>query len=293
MWTAGRLESKRTRATNSVVATDPAASRSTFRASLSNAFSSTALNFSAGARACFALSPRFACVFWGGSRRRRLGGRSLVGDPRYARQWATARRGPADGSKLGEGRPPGPQQRTPKTYLVARAVHPAVRGRRRRAVERPELDAELVPRLRRWRVVLRHRDGSGLDRRSLPAPNPAFVSDDEGPIQECQTFHLDIASYCGLDDDCPVTAPSPRCERDATRTKTQKQKGRGKRARSADVRSARAMAASSKRHHATTSASASLCAAARLRGNQRVERPRETTPRRQADVGKRSGASSA
>ena len=43
-----------------VVATDPAASRSTFRASLSNAFSSTALNFSAGARACFALSPRFA-----------------------------------------------------------------------------------------------------------------------------------------------------------------------------------------------------------------------------------------
>ena len=57
----------------------------------------------------------------------------------------------------------------------------------------------------------------------LPAPNPAFVSDDEGPIQECQTFHLDIASYCGLDG-CPVTAPSPRCERDATRTKTQKQK---------------------------------------------------------------------
>ena len=48
-------------------------------------------------------------------------------------------------------------------------------------------------------------------------------------------------------------------------------------ARSADVRSARAMAASSKRHHATTSASASLCAAARLCGNQRVERPRETT----------------
>ena len=57
----------------------------------------------------------------------------------------------------------------------------------------------------------------------LPAHNPAIVSDDEGPIQECQTFHLDIASYCGLDD-CPVTAPSPRCERDATRTKTQKQK---------------------------------------------------------------------
>ena len=94
-------------------------------------------------------------------------------------------------------------------------MHPSVRGRRRRAVERPELDAELVPRLRRWRVVPRHRDGSGLDRRSLPAPNPDFVSDDEGPIQECQTFHLDIASYCGLDD-CPVTAPSPRCERDAT-----------------------------------------------------------------------------
>ena len=128
-------------------------------------------------------------------------------------------------------------------------------------------------------------------RRSSRA-QPDFMSDDEGPIQECQTFHLDIASYCGLDD-CPVTAPSPRCERDATRTKTQKQKGRGKRARSADVRSARAMAASSKRHHATTSASASLCAAARLCGNQRVERPRETTPRRQADVGKRSGASSA
>ena len=94
-------------------------------------------------------------------------------------------------------------------------MHPSVRGRRRRSVEGPELDAELVPRLRRWRVVLRHRDGSGLDRRSLPAPNPAFVSDDEGPIQECQTFHLDIASYCGLDD-CPVTAPRPRCERDAT-----------------------------------------------------------------------------
>ena len=65
---------RRTRATNSVVATDPAASRSTFRASLSNAFSSTALNFSAGARACFALSPRFACVICGGSRRWRLGG---------------------------------------------------------------------------------------------------------------------------------------------------------------------------------------------------------------------------
>ena len=109
-------------------------------------------------------------------------------------------------------------------------------------------------------------------RRSSRAQPGLFVSDDEGPIQECQIFHLDIASYCGLDD-CPVTAPSPRCERDATRTKTQKQKGRGKRARSADVRSARAMAASSKRHHATTSASASLCAA--------------------AGVGKRSGASSA
>ena len=43
------------------------------------------------------------------------------------------------------------------------------------------------------------------------------------------------------------------------------------RARSADVRSARAMAASSKRHHATTSASASLCAAAGLCGDQRVD----------------------
>ena len=146
---------------------------------------------------------------------------------------------------------------------------------------------------RPWARLLRVRARSSLVVGGvLPAPNPDFVSDDEGPIQECQTFHLDIASYCGLDD-CPVTAPSPRCERDATRTKTQKQKGRGKRARSADVRSARAMAASSKRHHATTSASASLCAAARLCGNQRVERPRETTPRRQADVGKRSGASSA
>ena len=99
-------------------------------------------------------------------------------------------------------------------------MHPAVRGRRRRAVERPELDAELVPRLRRWRVVLGHRDGSGLGRRSwwaafFPRPTRPFESDDEGPIQDCQTFHLDIASYCGLDD-CPVTAPSPRCERDAT-----------------------------------------------------------------------------
>ena len=117
MWTAGRLESKRTRATNSIVATDPAASRSTFRASLSNAFSSTALNFSAGARACFALSPRFACVFRSGSRRWRLWGvflssrtRSRLGHgPR-----ATALRGPADGSELGERRPPGRQQRTPK-----------------------------------------------------------------------------------------------------------------------------------------------------------------------------------
>ena len=126
MWTAGRLGSRedgnkhtkrRTRATNSVVATDPAASRSTFRASLSNAFSSTALNFSAGARACFALSPRFACVFRSGSRRWRLWGvflssrtRSRLGHgPR-----ATALRGPADGSELGERRPPGRQQRTPK-----------------------------------------------------------------------------------------------------------------------------------------------------------------------------------
>ena len=146
---------------------------------------------------------------------------------------------------------------------------------------------------RPWARLLRVRARSSLVVGGvLPAPNPAFVSNDEGPIQECETFLLHIASYCGLDD-CPITAPSPRCERDATRTKTQKQKGRGKRARSADVRSARAMAASSKRHHATTSASASLCAAARLCGNQRVERPRETTPRRQADVGKRSGASSA
>ena len=226
-----------------------------------------------------------------------LGGVSLSSGTRSRLSRELRRRPPRGGvqptgrSSANDGRP-GHSKGRRKTHLVARAVHPAVRGRRRRAVERPELDAELVPRLRRWRVVLRHRDGSGLDRRSLPAPNPAFVSDDEGPIQECQTFHLDIASYCGLDD-CPVTAPSPRCERDATRTKTQKQTGRGKRARSADVRSARAMAASSKRHHATTSASASLCAAARLCGNQRVERPRETTPRRQADVGKRSGASSA
>ena len=74
--------------------------------------------------------------------------------------------------------------------------------------------------------------------------------------------------------------------------------GRGKHARSADVRSARAMAASSKRHHATTSASASLCAAAGLCGDQRVDgvertRSSKQQPRRQADVGKRSGASSA
>ena len=75
---------------------------------------------------------------------------------------------------------------------------------------------------RPWARLLRVRARSSLVVGGvLPAPNPAFESDDEGPIQDCQTFHLDIASYCGLDD-CPVTAPSPRCERDATRTKTQK-----------------------------------------------------------------------
>ena len=69
---------------------------------------------------------------------------------------------------------------------------------------------------RPWARLLRVRARSSLVVGGvLPAPNPAFESDDEGPIQDCQTFHLDIASYCSLDD-CPVTAPRPRCERDAT-----------------------------------------------------------------------------
>ena len=69
---------------------------------------------------------------------------------------------------------------------------------------------------RPWARLLRVRARSSLVVGGvLPAPNPAFESDDEGPIQECQTFQLDIASYCGLHD-CPVTAPRPRCERDAT-----------------------------------------------------------------------------
>ena len=120
MWTAGRLGSRedgnkhtkrRTRATNSVVATDPAASRSTFRASLSNAFSSTALNFSAGARACFALSPRFACVFRSGSRRWRLWGVFLSSGTRSRLSRELRRRPPRGGvrptgrSSAKDGRP--------------------------------------------------------------------------------------------------------------------------------------------------------------------------------------------
>ena len=227
-----------------------------------------------------------------------LGGVSLSSGTRSRLSRELRRRSPRGGvqpmgrSSAKDGRP-GDSKGRRKTHLVARAVHPSVRGRRRRSVEGPELDAELVSRLRRWRVVLGHRDGSGLDRRSLPAPNPAFVSDDEGPIQECQTFHLDIASYCGLDD-CPVTAPSPRCERDATRTKTQKQKkdagntpgpprcaarGPWRRARSATTR---------RRRRARACAPPRACVEINAsKGHEKQQ------PRRQADVGKRSGASSA
>ena len=209
------------------MATDPAASRSTFRASLSNAFSSTALNFSAGARACFALSPRFACVFCSGSRRWRLGGRSLVEDPKQARRSparATARRGPADGSKLGEGRPPGPQQRTPKN--VPRSARGAPSGPRPAATCGRTTGARCRARPAPASMACCARPPRWVRARSslvvggvLPAPNPDFVSDDEGPIQECQTFHLDIASYCGLDDDDTLPRNRPKSSLRARRHK--------------------------------------------------------------------------
>ena len=47
------------------------------------------------------------------------------------------------------------------------------------------------------------------------AGTPDFESDDEGGFQRCTPFNMNMTSYCNLDD-CPVTAPRPRCERDAT-----------------------------------------------------------------------------
>lgn len=55
-----------------------------------------------------------------------------------------------------------------------------------------------------------HAVDVALDREGLRD----FDSEAEG-VQVCTPFQMDMASYCGLDD-CPVTAPRPRCERDAT-----------------------------------------------------------------------------
>jgi len=64
---------------------------------------------------------------------------------------------------------------------------------------------------RPWFRLLRVRPLSMVGEAGIPD----FESDDEGGFQRCTSFNMNMASYCSLDD-CPVTAPRPRCERDAT-----------------------------------------------------------------------------